>query len=54
MGLGHLLNLDRDLNDLSLVFVVMIVIVAVGMVFDRVVFGTFERWVNDPWGLGAR
>ncbi len=53
MGLGHLLNLGRDLNDMSLVMAVMLVIVAVGLTVDRLIFGSLEHWMGERWGLAA-
>jgi NitT/TauT family transport system permease protein len=54
-GLGHLLTVGRDLNDMSLVIAVMMLIVLVGLVIDRLIFGTAERAIRDRWGLvGAR
>jgi NitT/TauT family transport system permease protein len=50
-GLGHLLQLGRDLNNMSLVLAIMGVIVAVGLTFDRLVFGPLESWVQHRWGL---
>ena len=50
-SLGYLLSVGRDLNDIRLVVAVMIVIVAIGMAVDRIVFAPIERWVNDRWGL---
>jgi len=52
-GLGHLLNVGRDLNNISMVFAVMIVIVIVGVTVDRLVFGRAERWVHERWGYAA-
>jgi NitT/TauT family transport system permease protein len=54
LGLGHLLNLGRDLNDMSLVVAVMLVIVAVGVSVDRLIFGRVESWVQERWGLACR
>ena len=51
-GLGYLLQIGRDLNDMALVIAVMGVIVAVGLAFDRLVFGPLESWVHNRWGLG--
>lgn len=51
ISLGHLLQVGRDLNDVSQVVAIMLVIVAVGMVVDRLVFGRLEGWVNERWGL---
>jgi NitT/TauT family transport system permease protein len=50
-GLGHLLQLGRDLNSMSLVLAIMGVIVAVGLAFDRLIFGPLENWVQNRWGL---
>jgi NitT/TauT family transport system permease protein len=50
-GLGHLLQLGRDLNNMALVLAIMGVIVAVGLAFDRIVFGPLEGWVRHRWGL---
>ncbi|MCG3177243.1 MAG: putative aliphatic sulfonates transport permease protein SsuC [Candidatus Omnitrophica bacterium] len=51
LGLGHLLNTGRELNDMSQVIAVMIVIVAIGVVMEGLVFGTAERKVRRLWGL---
>jgi NitT/TauT family transport system permease protein len=50
-GLGHLLQLGRDINSMALVIAIMGVIVAVGLLFDRLVFGPLESWVQTRWGL---
>lgn len=50
-GLGHLLQVGRDLNDMPLVLAVMAVIVAIGLAFDRLLFGPMESWVRQRWGL---
>ena len=50
-GLGHLLQVGRDLNDMPLVLAVMSVIVAIGLAFDRLLFGPAESWVRHRWGL---
>ena len=52
-GLGHLLQLGRDLNNMGLVLAIMAVIVAVGLAFDRIIFGPLENWVRHRWGLAA-
>ena len=51
LGLGHLLNMGRELNDMSQVIAVMIVIVAIGVTMDALVFGTLERRGRKIWGL---
>ena len=51
MGLGHLLNVGRELNDMSQVIAVMIVMVMMGVFMELLVFGTAERRVRQIWGL---
>lgn len=51
LGLGHLLNMGRELNDMSQVIAVMIVIVAIGVVMEKLVFGILESRVRKVWGL---
>lgn len=50
-GLGHLLQVGRDLNDMAQVLAVMVVIVLVGLSFDRLLFGPFEAHIRARWGL---
>jgi NitT/TauT family transport system permease protein len=52
-GIGHLLNVGRELNDMSLVIAIMLVIVAIGLAFDLLVFGRLEAWVRERWGYAA-
>ncbi len=52
-GLGHLLTVGRDLNDMSLVIAVMIVIVLVGLFVDRLIFGVAEQAIRRRWGLAG-
>ncbi len=52
-GLGHLLNLGRELNDMSRVIAIMLVIIAIGLAFDVLVFGRLESWVRERWGYTA-
>ena len=51
VGLGGLLNIGRDLNDMSLVFAIMGVIIVLGVATDRVFFARMESWVQERWGL---
>ena len=53
-GLGHLLHYGRELHAMDQVFGVMLVIVAVGLAFDRVVFAPAERWLRRRWGTESR
>lgn len=50
-GLGQMLELGRSLNRMSLVIAVMLVILAIGLLVDRLVFSRLESWVNERWGL---
>jgi NitT/TauT family transport system permease protein len=51
LGLGQLLMMGRDLNDMSQVIAVMILIVAIGYLVDGLVFKTIERRLQYRWGL---
>jgi NitT/TauT family transport system permease protein len=51
LGLGQLLMMGRDLNDMSQVIAVMILIIAIGYVVDGLVFKTIERRLQHRWGL---
>jgi NitT/TauT family transport system permease protein len=51
LGLGHLLMAGRDLNDMSRVVAVMVLILALGFVVDRLVFRVADRAVLRRWGL---
>lgn len=53
VGLGQLLMMGRELNDMSQVIAVMLVIVALGLLVDRLVFAPLERRVRARWGLGS-
>ena len=51
LGLGQLLMMGRDLNDMSQVLAVMILIIAIGYIVDGLIFKTFERRLQYKWGL---
>jgi NitT/TauT family transport system permease protein len=51
LGLGQLLMMGRDLNDMSQVIAVMLLIIAIGYVVDGLVFKTIERHLQRKWGL---
>jgi NitT/TauT family transport system permease protein len=50
-GLGNLLMMGRELNDMSQVMAVMGIIVALGLISDRLIFGVIEKRVRERWGL---
>jgi NitT/TauT family transport system permease protein len=53
LGLGHLLMMGRDLNDMSQVVAVMILIVTIGYLVDGLLFRTIEKRIQQTWGLAA-
>ena len=50
-GLGNLLTMGRELNDMSQVVAVMVIIIALGLITDRLIFATLERLIRERWGL---
>lgn len=51
VGLGHLLMMGRELNDMSQVVAIMLVIIGLGIIVDRLIFTPLERRVRIRWGL---
>jgi NitT/TauT family transport system permease protein len=51
LGLGQVLMMGRDLNDMSAVLAVMILIIAIGYVVDGLVFKSMETRLQRRWGL---
>ncbi len=51
LGLGQVLMMGRDLNDMSAVIAVMFLIIAIGYIVDGVVFKGMERHLQNKWGL---
>ena len=51
LGLGFLLNVGRQLNDVSQVIAMMIVIMGIGILIDGFVFKKLEDKVMTKWGL---
>lgn len=51
LGLGHLLQMGRELNDISQIFAVMIVIVLIGLMIDFWFFEKIEKKIRVRWGL---
>lgn len=52
-GLGHLLQMGRDLNDISLVVAVMVVIMILGWTVDRLIFSKWEARIRHRRGMTA-
>ena len=51
LGLGFLLNVGRQLNDVSQVIAIMIVIMGIGILTEGLVFKRIEDKVMTRWGL---
>jgi NitT/TauT family transport system permease protein len=51
LGIGFLLTMGRELNDMSQVIAVMLVIVLIGLLVDFLVFTPIERTIRERWGL---
>ncbi len=51
LGLGFLLNVGRQLNDVSQVIAIMLVIMGIGVLVDGFVFKKIENKVMFRWGL---
>ncbi len=51
LGLGHLLVMGRELNDISQVLAVMTLIVAIGITVDKLAIKTLENTIRKRWGL---
>ncbi len=51
LSLGNLLETARDLNDASQVVAVMLVIIALGVAIDSLIFAPVERRLREQWGL---
>ena len=49
-GLGHLLHYGRELNAMDQVLGVMLVIVAIGLLADKVLFAPWEAFLYRRWG----
>ncbi len=53
LGLGRMLMMGRELEDMSQVIAVMIVIVGIGLFADGVIFGALEKAMRERWGFAA-
>ncbi len=53
LGLGQLLMMGRDLNDMSQVLAVMVLIIGIGYLVDGLVFKTIEKRLQQRWGLAT-
>ena len=53
VGLGNLLTVGRELNDMSQVLAVMLIIIIIGLCTDYLVFTRLERGMRRRWGFEA-
>lgn len=51
VGLGNLLTVGRELNDMSQVLAVMLIIILLGIGTDTLIFGRLEGQMRRRWGL---
>jgi len=51
LGLGFLLNVGRQLSDISQVIAIMLVVMTIGILIDGFVFKRIENKVMQRWGL---
>jgi NitT/TauT family transport system permease protein len=50
-SLGNLLNNARNLDDIATVVAIMLVIIAIGVLINSLIFAPLERNVRERWGL---
>ena len=50
-SLGNLLENARNLDDIATVVAVMLVIIAIGVIINALIFAPLERSVRERWGL---
>ena len=53
VGLGQLLMMGRDLNDINQVFAIMVLIAALGYLIDSLLFRRIERSIRHKWGMST-
>lgn len=51
-GLGQLLHYGRELHAMEQVIGIMLVIVAIGLLADKIIFSPWERFLHRRWGTG--
>jgi NitT/TauT family transport system permease protein len=53
-GLGQLLQYGRELSAMDQVIGIMVVIVAIGLIADKLLFSPWERFLHRRWGTGLK
>ena len=51
LGLGHLLMMGRELNDINRIVSVMILIIIIGNMIDSLIFSRMEKSIRTKWGI---
>jgi NitT/TauT family transport system permease protein len=51
IGLGHILYVGREFQLMNQIIASMIIIFAIGLIFDRLVFSKLANKIRDRWGL---
>jgi NitT/TauT family transport system permease protein len=51
-GLGQILMMGRDLSDISQVVAIMLVIIVLGLIVEKLLFGQLEKNIRNRWGIG--
>jgi len=51
LGLGHILDVGREFQLMNQIIASMIIIFAIGLIFDRLVFSKLANRIRDRWGL---
>lgn len=51
LGLGYLLMMGRELNDMSQIIAAIFIIILISVAVDRFVFGIMEARLKKRWGL---
>ena len=54
VGLGNTLTVGRELHDMALVVAAMLIIMTLGLLTDRAVFGSLERLLYARWGTSRQ
>ncbi len=50
-GVGQLLHYGRELNNMTQVIGIMIVVVIIGLLADKILFSPWERMLRRRWGM---
>ena len=51
LGLGYLLMMGRELNDINQVVSIILIIMLISVVVDKLFFGVIESKIKRRWGF---